>query len=156
MTWGFGATQRFRVQATDGVGNTTPWTYGPTFRVAMNEDTNAVNKYGGTWSTISTAAASGGTLRSTTQSGAYVTETFTGVGIAWIAYRGPTRGKARVYVDGVLLATVDLYSATAHGKAVVYAKAWTTAGTHTIKVVNLATSGRPRIDLDAFAPLVVS
>lgn len=34
-------------------------------------------------------------------------------GFTWFTYRGPDQGKAKVYVDGVLKKTIDLYSATA-------------------------------------------
>ncbi len=56
-------------------------------------------------------------------------------------------GKAAVYIDGRRRATVDTFdSARAHRQIV-----WETglsSGTHTIKVVNLATPGHPRIDID--------
>ena len=46
-------------------------------------------------------------------------------------------------------ATVNLYSASYLARQIVYAANWTWNGTHTLKVVNLATSGHPRIDVDA-------
>jgi len=41
-----------------------------------------------------------------------------------------------------------------HWILVVFAYSWATNGTHSIKLVNRATSGHPRIDLDAFIRLV--
>src|SRR5207245_6854556 len=117
---------------------------------------STANHYSGTWFTTTTAAASGGTLHSTYAAGASVSQTFTGSGIAWVAYRGPTRGKARVYIDGVLITTVDLYASTGRGKVVVFDRSWATSATHTIRVVGLGTAGRSRIDLDGFTRLVLS
>jgi hypothetical protein len=104
----------------------------------------------GTWHTSSTSYASGGSLRYTTASGASVTYQFTGSSVAWLAYRGPTRGSAQVYIDGMLSATVSLYASSSHSKQIVFAGSWPTIGTHTIKIVNLATSGHARIDVDGF------
>jgi hypothetical protein len=44
---------------------------------------------------------------------------------------------------------VDLAQA-ASSRRIVFAKTWTTSSAHTIRVVNLATHGRPTIDVDAF------
>jgi hypothetical protein len=56
-----------------------------------------------------------------------------------------------VYVDGVLKGTVDTYAATSQPRMVVWQTAVGGVGASnpTIKIVNLATPGRPRIDLDA-------
>ena len=78
----------------------------------------------------------------------------TGLSVAWIAYKGPTRGSAQVYVDGVLKATVSLYATTYSARPQVYAFNWATSGSHSIKVVVVGTAGHPRVDIDAFARLV--
>jgi hypothetical protein len=59
-----------------------------------------------------------------------------------------------VYVDGVLAVTVNLHASTYQAGRTVWAVNFATAGTHTIKIVNLGTSGHPRIDVDAFVRLV--
>ncbi len=71
--------------------------------------------------------------------------------VAVIARRGPTSGKARIYVDGQLAATIDLYRSTLRTRAVVFSKSWTTVAPHTVRVVVVGTSGRPRVDIDGFA-----
>jgi hypothetical protein len=63
---------------------------------------------------------------------------------------GPGRGIARVYLDGRLVARVSLLSRTAAVRRLVFTRAWPRSGTHTIRLVNEATRGRPRIDLDGF------
>ena len=52
-----------------------------------------------------------------------------------MASRTATRGSARVYLDGHLSATVDLHSATAIHRRIVFAHTWSGDGVHTIKIV---------------------
>ena len=54
----------------------------------------------------------------------------------------------RVIIDGAKTATVDTVAAANTNRVIVYDK-WMPAGSHTVRVVNLATSDRPRIDLYA-------
>jgi hypothetical protein len=146
----YGHSYRYRLRATDGAGNLSAYVYGPTFRARLAQQTSTVATYSGTWHTSTTSLASSGSLRYTTSAGADVTYQFTGSSIAWLAYRGPTRGSAQVYVDGQLSATVSLYASSSHSKQIVFAGSWPTNGTHTIRIVNLATSGHARIDIDGF------
>jgi hypothetical protein len=71
-----------------------------------------------------------------------------------VAYKGPSRGSAQVFVDGVLKATVNLNASSTVARPQVYAFNWSTNGAHTIKVVVVGTAGHPRIDVDAFVRLV--
>jgi GH25 family lysozyme M1 (1,4-beta-N-acetylmuramidase) len=149
----FNATYRFRVRATDAAGNTSSWAYGPAFRAAFTQQNNSAVQYGAGWSTLLTSAASGGSLATTRTAGSWASYAFTGNGISWVAYRGPNRGSAQVWIDGVLTATVSMYSSTYKAKQIVFAASWPANGTHTIKIVNLATAGHPRIDIDGFVRL---
>jgi hypothetical protein len=58
-----------------------------------------------------------------------------------------------VYIDGVLKGTVSATSSANTYRRIAYQFTWSTAGTHTIKVVVLGTSGHPRVDVDAFLVL---
>jgi hypothetical protein len=69
--------------------------------------------------------------------------------VALIMAKGPARGKASVYVDGVYRATVDTYAAGNVNRVVVWEAEFAGTANHTVKVVNQATAGRPRIDVDA-------
>lgn len=146
-------TYRLRVRSVDRSGNRSAWAYGPTFRVRLTQESDAALSYAGSWSTGSSAFDSGGRHRTTNRSGASVSYTFTGRSVAWVADRSPSLGKAKVYVDGVLRATVDLGSSSTAWRQVVYGRTWTSSGRHTIRIVCAGTSGRPRIDLDAFVVL---
>ena len=57
---------------------------------------------------------------------------------------------AEVYIDGALATTVDFYRSSAAHRQVVFTRSWATTGPHLFKVVVLGTSGRPRVDVDAF------
>ncbi len=73
--------------------------------------------------------------------------------MAWISSRGPNRGKAKVLIDGVLIAKVDLYGSTASVRRIALTVTGLSAGTHTLKVIVSGTSGRPRVDIDGFVVL---
>lgn len=150
-----GATYRFATRAVDGAGNASASTYGPAFRPLLTQQSSGV-AYSSRWYTALNSYASGGSLRYTTTRGAWASFRFTGRSIAWVAYRGPNRGSAAVYIDGSYRGTVSLYSRYYYARQIVFATSWAANGTHTIKIVCLATSGRPRIDLDAFVRLVNS
>jgi hypothetical protein len=75
---------------------------------------------------------------------------FTGRSIEWVSRKGPARGKAQIYINGVLKATVDLYASSYQNQRVVWAANYSTSTTRTISIRVLGTSGRPRVDLDAF------
>ena len=70
--------------------------------------------------------------------------------VALVMAKGPSRGKAAVYFDGKFATTVDTSAKSNTGRVVVWDKQLAGITNHTIRVVNLATSGRPRIDIDAY------
>jgi hypothetical protein len=66
-----------------------------------------------TWSLVTNRAANGGSYRiSGKKTSAFYS--FTGAQTSWITAQGPIYGKAAIYVDGVLIQNVDLYSKTLH------------------------------------------
>jgi GH25 family lysozyme M1 (1,4-beta-N-acetylmuramidase) len=152
----FGATYRFRVQATDTAGNVSAWIYGPNFKPMLLQESSSSIAYSSGWKSASSIYASGGALKYSTGAGAWASYTCTCAGVSWIAARGPNRGSAKVYIDGAYITTVSLYSTGYLNKQVLFARNWTTQGTHTIRVVNLATAGHPRIDVDGFARFVLT
>jgi GH25 family lysozyme M1 (1,4-beta-N-acetylmuramidase) len=149
----FGATYRYVVRATDGAGNASGWVYGSYFEPLLVQQSSSAVSYSGTWTSVSNTYASGGSLKYATSYGASATYGFTGSSVSWVAYRGPNRGSAAVYIDGVYKATVSLYTAYYYSKQIVFAYNWAANGTHTIRIVCLGTSGHPRVDVDAFVRL---
>ncbi len=148
----FGATYRYVVKATDGAANTSAWAYGPRFQPLLAQEVAAT--YSGPWGTSNFGSASGGSLRYVATKGAWAQYRFIGSSVSWVAYRGPSRGSAAVYVDGTYRATINLNASTYAARQIVYAASWATNGTHTIKIVCLGTAGHPRIDVDAFVRIV--
>jgi hypothetical protein len=147
------STVRFRVRARDKAGNVGTWAYGPTIKVTRISDTSTSIRYSTGWSKVADSTAFSSYLHETKTLSAKATYSFTGRDIAWIAEKGPGHGKARVYIDGVAVATIDLTATSWKPRQIVYTKHWSTVGTHSIKIVNLATSGRRMIDLDGFVTL---
>jgi hypothetical protein len=153
---GVTATYRYRVRATDKAGNVGGWSLGPTIQAVPTQQDSTAVQYAGAWPTTTMSSASGGSLTYTVAVRASASYTFTGSAIAWIAFKGPDRGAASVYIDGVYSAVVNLASSTNQSQAIVYAKSWPTSGSHTI-VISVRDSARhPRVDLDAFVRLAHS
>jgi hypothetical protein len=137
------------VSATDGVGNVSDPIAGAPFSARLVQEADPTIAYGGTWRTASSTTASGGATRYATARGATATVTFTGRSVAWLAPRGNRLGKAKVFIDGVLVTTIDL-KGSASARRLVFAQNWASVGTHTLRIKVLHTSLRPRVDLDAF------
>jgi lysozyme len=106
------------------------------------------------WASVTAASASGGTYTTSDLAGSSVTVTFRGVAFDWYTARGAAEGKASVYVDGALKATIDNYApTTAYGVRLRFGGL--TDALHTIRIVVLgakqtASSGT-RISFDRFA-----
>ena len=106
--------------------------------------------YRGTWRVARHAGYNGDIVRYATSKGASATLTFTGRRIVWHGPAGPTRGKARVYLDGKPVRTIDLRRRGFDPRAAVYSKRWSRSGKHTIRIVVLGTTGRPMVAIDDF------
>ncbi len=110
--------------------------------------------YLGTWSSVSTGYASGGSLRSTARTGAGVMVKFWGTAVTLRARTAPSYGQAQISIDGVPVKTADLYTPTVVYKTEIYKNASPlTAGYHTLTIKclgtkNLSSSGTT-ISLDA-------
>ncbi|SPF45627.1 exported hypothetical protein [Candidatus Sulfopaludibacter sp. SbA4] len=122
------------------------------YRIEQNN--SAIVYSGGTWYTNTTAPCSGGSCVLAMDTNARATVTFTGTGVKWIAYRDQWSGKAEVFVDGVLKATVDTYANPAKGQAAMYTASGLTEGIHTLTIVVLGShdkvSGGSWVWVDAF------
>ena len=92
-------------------------------------------------------------ITSTSKKNSSAALTFTGRQVAWVASKSSLRGKARVYIDGKAIKTVDLHSKTLLRRRVVFTRGWTADGTHSIRIVCLGTKGRPAVDIDALLVL---
>lgn len=148
-----GSTYQVAVAAKDRAGNWSDWAYGPTFEPGVWEESSQYVSYSTGWKLADYAPASGGAVKWASVPGTSASFTFTGRAVGWVASRSTNRGQARIYIDGVLRDTVDLYSPTTIPATVVRSFAWANVGTHTIRVVTVGTAGRPKIDVDSFTRL---
>ena len=120
--------------------------------VLTGSQETAATYAGGGWSTLS-GAPGWGTTRFSKRRGATATFSFNGTGVAWVAPKARKRGKAKVFIDGVKVAIVDLYAKSFTDRRVVFATDGLAAGAHTLKIWVKHTSGRPRVDIDGFLVL---
>ena len=102
----------------------------------------------GPWSSIALKAYLGGTGHSTGARGATATLRFSGSSVSWVGPMGPTRGKAQVYIDDRLVATVDLWAASFHPRRIVFS-ASLRSGAHTLVIKALGTAGRSTVNVDS-------
>ena len=82
--------------------------------------------------------------------GASLTMTFTGHGIAVVAPRSPHRGSAKVYIDGVYIRTIFLWSRTTTGRQAVFTRWFAGGGSHRITLRVVGSGTHPLFRLDAF------
>jgi hypothetical protein len=145
---GAGSTYRYRVRAVDTAGRIGDWrTVGPV-RGGIVGDTSSAIAYAGSWGSASYPSYLGGTVHYTRQAGATATLRFSGQSVAIVGPVGPGRGKFTVTVDGRAIATVDQVASTFAARRLLFAYN-TAAGTHTIVIRALGTTGRPMVAFDA-------
>jgi hypothetical protein len=128
----------------DTSSSTTSWIDKTDTRLADNA---AAIVYSTGWSVARYADYSGTRAKYATRTGASATLKFHGTGIAWFGPVGPTRGTARVYIDGKAMATVDLHRIGFAPRRLLFARGLT-AGDHTFRIV-VTSSGKP-VAIDDF------
>jgi hypothetical protein len=104
------------------------------------DDKNSLFVYSSGWQNMSASQAYGGSYRETIRNGATITFPFTGKSFSIIYKGGVTFGKLDVYIDGVLVGTLNQKLSVA-----TYQKRWDypgqlALGKHTLKLVFRATS----------------
>lgn len=108
--------------------------------------------FSGTWTTQTGSWASGSQQKFTTGLNASVSftkEFLADQHIGLVMAQGPARGSADIYVDNVKVGTVNTYATVNDNRRIFFDRKMT-AGSHTVKIVDQATAGHPRIDIDAF------
>lgn len=108
--------------------------------------------YDGNWTVIPGDGTYGGSTTRSTKAGESATLTFTGTGIRLYMGRGAGAGISEVWLDGVLIETVDAYSPTAYAKALMFEATGLENKEHVIKVVNTGTGSgtATNTNIDAF------
>jgi hypothetical protein len=105
------------------------------------------------FSTGWTRATSSGRYLGTTTYATTASKTMTfrtdALSFSLIGDKCATCGQMRVYIDGVLAATVDTYRSATAARQILYTKTFTATKLHTLKILTLGTAGRPKVILDA-------
>jgi bacillolysin len=158
-------TYRYRVAAKDNAGNLSAWATGPSFKVTAYQESSSAIVDTGSWTTSALSGAYGGSVQYASALGRNATFSVP-VGtknVEWVSYRGPNRGNAQVWLDGVQqdanpsvtgIQPFDLYSSSAQARKVVFSKAVSSTTSHNLQVRVLgqknASSTSTRVDIDAF------
>ena len=125
-------------------------TWSDTADVVTYEEGNRAITYRGSWFSTYYDSYMGGKARSTDTSGSKASLRFKGTAVSWIGPIGPTRGSARVFVDGNLVKTVSAYNGSFVPTRVLFKRSWNSYGSHRIDIVSVGTDGHPTVALDAF------
>jgi nitrous oxidase accessory protein NosD len=149
LTLAAGHWYTLRLRVVYGGGMLSRWAYSPKSRVNRLQETTGSLSYAGSWHRIKSLGASGGYVAYTTSTGATAKFAFDGRSFMWVSPKGPTRGAARVYVDGTYRATINLHATSFGARRIVFRASWSTKGHHEVVIRGSGTSGHPRIDVDA-------
>lgn len=108
----------------------------------LYSDGNTKLAWTGLWKEVSGSGHRGGSMRRSTTKDSFVTAGFDGTGVRWVSVTGPQYGKAKIYIDGKLDKTIDLYASKTTSRKIVYTKKGLADGRHriTIKVSGLKNS----------------
>lgn len=112
------------------------------------EETAPAIAYTGSWTSGScthTGCSANHTEKASLVSGDQAVLTFTGTKVVWKGSKGTQGGKAAVYVDGVLKATVSEYKSSVASGLAIYTSPLLARGTHTLKI-KLTLNKRINID----------
>jgi hypothetical protein len=120
----------------------------PVSNLRRYSDHSARIAYAGTWKTATYGGYAGDAVKYATAAGASATFTFTGTRVTWFGPVGPTRGQAKVTIDGTAVATVNLYRGGFTAHKAVFSKAWATAASHTMVITVVGTAGHPYVAID--------
>ena len=127
------------MRAVDWAGNVGSWTTTSPRRLTRYSETSGSICYSGRWAQKTSGVYWNGGAKASSSSGAKATLAFTGRSVAFVSRMGPTKGKAKVYVDGAFEATVDLYAASYQGQRVAWPRTFASSGRHTVVVKVLGT-----------------
>jgi hypothetical protein len=135
---------QYGVEGEDGYGNVGTFVAGSRLTAIVYQQTSATYSTG--WRSSSGPAYLGGSAKYSSTAGKYATFKTSGRAFGFVSTKASTRGKVKVYVDGVYKGTLTLKTSTTKYRNLAYVANFSTTGTHTIKLV--VASGR--VDVDAF------
>jgi len=119
----------------------------PFTTVSVSESSAAMH-FTGTWALSNSAVYVGGKAKVSSRANSTATVSFRGNRVGWYARMGPAYGSAKVYIDGHFVKTVNMNAAVIADRKLVFTKAWSTIGNHSIRIVVSGTSGHPKVVVD--------
>ena len=147
----FDTTYRFRVRALDTAGNWGAWVESAiTTRVHPYDDRSSAVVHNSGWKASTSSYAYKKTTTGSSRSSAKIGLSFTGHQVAVVGPKSPKRGKAKVYIDGVYITTINMKSAGNLYRQIVFTRAFPAGGTHRITLQPTGTTSYPMFRLDAF------
>jgi hypothetical protein len=147
-----GSTYKFEVTATDNAGNTSAAQAGNAYTLTLLQENASTVAYSSGWTRQAVSGANGGDVDYATVAGKTATLSFSGKSVAWMTTEGSNRGSASVSINGGTAKTVSTNaSSTKPAEIVDVVKG--KSGTNKLVIKVLGTSGKPRVDVDAFVVL---
>lgn len=128
-----GNTYYFRYRAEDRAGNASAWSSSDYTIIPVDQDSM---KLSSGWR--KSANASGNymnTLRLSNKAGAYAKYTTNAKGFYLLGTKGPFLGIAKIYINGTLVKSVNLYSSKTDYNKLLFSKKWSSSASRSIKVV---------------------
>ena len=129
---------------------TAPPASAPAASVQRYSEKSSKITYSGTWRSAGFRGYAGGAAKYSTKVGATASFAFSGSKVVWYGPVGPTRGKARILVDGTYLKTVNLYASSFTARKALFSKTWSAVGAHTLVIEVVGTAGHPYVAIDGF------
>ncbi|HLA16552.1 MAG TPA: S8 family peptidase, partial [Candidatus Limnocylindrales bacterium] len=142
-----GAAVAYAISATDTAGNESDPAWSTPAVVRVTEDTSAsVARSSRHWKTLVYKYATNQHVTYATAQGAWMRFTIAAGArqVALVGAKGPTRGKAKIYIDGIYVATIDQWASTGASRVVQFTRNVSPATTHSMTVKVIGTAGRPR------------
>ena len=143
---------RWRVVATNASG-TLVSTAAKAYGTVLGDSPKQGAQYRGRWATTRVGGALGRSEHATKRRGASMTIKVKARGVGVIASKTRFRGRMKVYVNGRYAGTIDLWSARALKRQVVWTRMFSRTSVLTIKLVCLGTDGRGQVGFDGLVLL---
>jgi len=132
----------------------TDWLYGTRVKGSSTwvkvGDGSRLVRYVNGWTRLAAGSYSDGRIHAARRSHAKAVLSFGGSAVVWIGTRGPTQGRAVVYIDGRRARVVNLHSAFRQYHARLFSYTFSRAGSHHLTIMVLGTAGHPTVTVDGF------
>ena len=119
------------------------------YQVTTIQEASRQIRYRGIWTRAYHPDYLGQDVRFASGRGATASLKFSGTAISWIGPVGPTRGRARVFIDGELIASVDTHAPTYKPTQVLFKTTFDTMEPRTVTISVAGTKGHPTVAIDA-------